>query len=586
MSKALRNPISLGSPEKRAASPRADSGFYFPSLGIYFMSIQKNASTSTMSTLVRLEESLSQQQYDLEEVTNYVDVPEHTQVRPWHNFRSISLSYQAGLVSDYMELARHRLVILRNPVERLISGWVNKFFMAESVQEEETEDIALTNSPKTEREIVNAFNAFVGSLKTLPQNTFQTGLDGHLLPQSSFVSAIDAYNIVAGIDDLEATYQKLGLIVPAPVHARSEGIARLNTSPEDVSKLLLASADVESISGLYQEDYRLIEVASARFPHLVRQLDHKIAARPSASFTLSTEVSESLVRKRLTYQTAVAPKKKKERNKRKPIPVAIYLLCHNERVLLPHAVEHYRSRIPQAQITILDNESTDGSVEIAQELGCRVRSWASGNHIDDHLFVKLKNEIWKSRTEGWAIVADMDEWLCVTSLDLKDAARRGATILRTYGWNIVAESQREDLADLDLHALTRGFHMRSRDKLVAFRPSLIKEMNFGIGAHESQPVGSIVFSPRTYLLKHMERLGKPWLRAKFLQRTARAERMHAMGIAQHYTNDIEKIDQRQDSAVASARHFPADVLKSTWKRKLKYALKLVRYQFQTIQRYK
>jgi hypothetical protein len=61
----------------------------------------------------------------------------------------------------------------------------------------------------------------------------------------------------------------------------------------------------------------------------------------------------------------------------------VYLLCHNEAVLLPHAVEHYRRRVPGVTFTILDNESSDRSVAIANELGCAVQSFNTGDALND-----------------------------------------------------------------------------------------------------------------------------------------------------------------------------------------------------------
>jgi glycosyltransferase involved in cell wall biosynthesis len=558
---------------------RTDGGFYFPSLRLYYSPIEKNASTSTMSRLVREEERRGQPAHDLPGVTRYVPIPDNLVVNAWNNYASLTKSYLVGSIDEYMERAEHRLAILRNPVKRLVSGWVNKFFMQRSA----FGDSAAASTPRSGAEIVDAFNAFVHSLSELSTETFHADLDGHVLPQSAFISSLDAYTMIAGVGDIESVYRQLGLD-PQAAARTPERAARLNTSPEEIIQLITAHADLELIRTLYQRDYQLIQAASAQFPNLKSELDHVQPNVDQKPIQVSDEVCQSLIQKRIKYQNDLreSTRLRKSARPKPPIPVAIYLLCHNERVLLPHTVEHYRSRIPQAAITILDNESTDGSVEIAQSLGCRVRSWASENQIDDHLYVTLKNEAWKHHRDGWVIVADMDEWLCITSIELKQAAARGITVLRTSGWNIVGESTREDLSDLDLHALNTGRHLRSRDKLVAFRPDAITAMNYGIGAHVSATRGRVVLSPRIYLLKHMERLGTPWLRAKFIARTARAERMHAMGIALHYTSNIEDIDQRQASSVAAARPIPVHTFAATQKRRVLYVLQLVRHRFSTL----
>ena len=59
--------------------------------------------------------------------------------------------------------------------------------------------------------------------------------------------------------------------------------------------------------------------------------------------------------------------------------VHVYLLCWNEISILEHALAHYRSRLPSAAITVVDNNSTDGSAERARELGATVQSFRSSS---------------------------------------------------------------------------------------------------------------------------------------------------------------------------------------------------------------
>ena len=129
--------------------------------------------------------------------------------------------------------------------------------------------------------------------------------------------------------------------------------------------------------------------------------------------------------------------------------VSLFLLCYNESALLPHTIKHYRKYLPNCSITIYDNESTDNSVELAKSLGCNVISWNSNNIIDDFKYVKIKNNCWNTVTCGWVIVADMDEFLCVTDQDLLKETNNGVSLLTIKGVNMIGESSKIDLTDID-----------------------------------------------------------------------------------------------------------------------------------------
>jgi hypothetical protein len=234
-----------------------------------------------------------------------------------------------------------------------------------------------------------------------------------------------------------------------------------------------------------------------------------------------------------------------------PLQVHIYLLCYNESALIGHTIDHYLKRFKNTRITILDNESTDGSVEIAKSKGCEIRSWSSDNNIDDQKFIDMKNNVWKEIDQDdknqWTIVADMDEWLCISEEELEEEHAKGTTILSTIGYNIVADSKTEDLSDLDLHSLNRGLYWKEECKSLCFKPSEILEMNYEPGAHICAPIGNIRYSEKTYVIKHMEPLGLPFCIAKYTSRYKRTEKKRLAGewwAGLHYTDDLQKIEER------------------------------------------
>lgn len=233
----------------------------------------------------------------------------------------------------------------------------------------------------------------------------------------------------------------------------------------------------------------------------------------------------------------------------------VYLLCHNEEVLLPHAIEHYRRRVPGVTFTIIDNESDDRSVAIARELGCTVQAVVTGGKLDDIVLRDLKNSVWQERTEGWVIVADMDEWLCVTEEDLTREERAGTTLLKVEGWNVVGESANTSLDDLELHALNFGAQFSMESKSVCFRRPQITAMNYGAGAHIAEPEGVVRRSRKTYRLKHMNWLGSAFVVHKYSRRYARGKEQQARGLGTHYTDSAETVINQFNQWRARARSF-------------------------------
>lgn len=221
--------------------------------------------------------------------------------------------------------------------------------------------------------------------------------------------------------------------------------------------------------------------------------------------------------------------------------IHVFLLCYNESALIPHTVHHYRKYLPTCKITIYDNQSTDNSVEIATSLGCTVVSWSSGNILNEFLQISLRNSIWKNVVNGWIIMADMDEFVCVTEPQLLEEAKQGTTILKIAGINVFGESTTENLTDIDLQKLTKYVDNPMESKHLCFLREHIIEMNYGPGSHTCNPVGKIKYSKNIYVNKHMEMLGLSFITNKMVRRHARTALMRTHKMSTHYTNNVVAI---------------------------------------------
>ena len=227
--------------------------------------------------------------------------------------------------------------------------------------------------------------------------------------------------------------------------------------------------------------------------------------------------------------------------------INVFLLCFNESALLPHVIKHYKKYLPSCKITIYDNESTDNSVEIAKSHGCSVVSWSSNNILDENKQVYLRNNIWKSIKSGWIIMADLDEFLCVTEDELYKERNAGTTILQVTGYDMIGESKTTDLSDIDLQEIKKYVVNTYESKNLCFLRRDIKDMNYGSGSHTCNPVGHIKYSNNTYINKHMNNLGLNYLVKKMIQRYHRSHKMRNMGMSIHYTNNISEINNRYNN---------------------------------------
>jgi len=219
----------------------------------------------------------------------------------------------------------------------------------------------------------------------------------------------------------------------------------------------------------------------------------------------------------------------------------VFLMCHNERLMIARTCDHYRRLLPGCEIVVCDNESSDGSAQIARDLGCRVRSFATGDTFDELVMLGVRNNVWKEAKSGWIVMCDMDEYLCVSARELAEEAAKGVTMLTTRGFEIVGASASPELDDIDLARLDRGYPSEWYSKRACFRREAIAEMNYSVGCHQCRPAGRVVYSEAEYPLYHMNYLGLPYLVAKHRQRFARSHAMRQRGMLIHYSANPDEV---------------------------------------------
>ena len=216
------------------------------------------------------------------------------------------------------------------------------------------------------------------------------------------------------------------------------------------------------------------------------------------------------------------------------VDIHVFLLCNNEEAIIRQTIEHYQ-RLGSNDITIFDNESTDKSREIAEQMNCKIIPVVTDGLMNEFVLTNLKNQCWNNISSGWCIVADMDEWLFVSNEELLSEDERGTTILSVEGHNMVSQSNSVLLTDIDLHNVRSGYPYSRESKNICFKRPDIEQMNYDYGAHNCNPSGNIRFSEKQYRLNHMAWLGLPYILDKMKRRQERAEYLkNQYGINRHY----------------------------------------------------
>lgn len=221
--------------------------------------------------------------------------------------------------------------------------------------------------------------------------------------------------------------------------------------------------------------------------------------------------------------------------------ITIYILCFNEEKIIEFTINAYRRLFPNCKVIIYDNESTDNSVEKARALNCEVRSFSTGGKLDEPKMTEMRNTVWKDATTPWIIMCDMDEVVAVNQSDLMEEDKRGTTILKTSGYEMYGKSEKDDLSNIKINAITSGEKSEGYSKTLCFRQDKIENINFSVGAHQSKPVAKagseVKFSEKVYTLYHFKKLGKSYYHYTQKRATPRAVEMKKLGMSVHYSEN-------------------------------------------------
>jgi hypothetical protein len=203
--------------------------------------------------------------------------------------------------------------------------------------------------------------------------------------------------------------------------------------------------------------------------------------------------------------------------------------------------------------------SSDKSVEIAKSLGCIINPFDTDGIFNETKLTELRNTVWKNATTRWVIVCDMDELLTANQHDILEEEKKGTTILTTKGYDIVGDSKKKDLSDIQLDRITQGFFNKMQSKSICFDRTKITDINFDGDSHNADPKGNVKFSEKVYLLYHYKRLGFEYYKSTHDRSAPRAKLAQNRGIhiGFHYTQNVNRLKEEMNTSKLSIETLPA-----------------------------
>ena len=233
---------------------------------------------------------------------------------------------------------------------------------------------------------------------------------------------------------------------------------------------------------------------------------------------------------------------------KKPI-VHAFFVCYNEENILPHLLKHYLSFCEK--VTILDNHSTDRSVEIINSYpNTELIPFDSNEEFHDGVHINLKNNVWKSSVghADYVILGDSDEFLYHENMEefLIQSKNNGITLFIPEGFHMVADEDFKLKPDDSIISLIKtGIKLNVLDKPMMFDCNKIVNINYSFGCHNANPQGEIkVNEYGTLKMLHYKFLGvENYIYRNSFRRERLSQFNKQYGLGTYYLySDKENID--------------------------------------------
>jgi glycosyltransferase involved in cell wall biosynthesis len=182
--------------------------------------------------------------------------------------------------------------------------------------------------------------------------------------------------------------------------------------------------------------------------------------------------------------------------------IEVFALAHNEEFIMPYLMRHYSQF---AKVTILENNSTDKTVEIAKKMGAKVIEFNVPDVKSNRWNSEVKNECWKTSNADWVIVIDADEFIYHPNL-VKILRKTDATIMKSTWCEMY--SDKIPTGEWQIYdKINKGIEYSvGNAKLAILRPDRIEDMNWGVGCHAASPEGDVIYGEEGIKTLHFRHL--------------------------------------------------------------------------------
>lgn len=225
--------------------------------------------------------------------------------------------------------------------------------------------------------------------------------------------------------------------------------------------------------------------------------------------------------------------------------IAVFILCHNEKEILPHVIKHYKEFCND--IYILNNESTDETPEIAKNMGCNVINYVS-NEINELQYLYIKQNCYKPfrNQYDYIIICDADEFLYHKNLSEYLEKHSDVDVFKCVGYEMLHEDF--DYKHGDYKKVKLAYRSPLYDKCLLFKSNIDIIYEVGCHASKNQHFNSEI------LIKHMKHLNTEYVcnRYQYLQtRLSKINLQNNWGVQYQTHKDkiIELKEQQKNKSI-------------------------------------